>query len=75
MKMILIRDRETGSVDAIVTAETTTEQDLNDILAGIILDVANGIENNSYLELLRERLPNDCKMTDHWSGDWKTVWY
>ena len=75
MEMILIRDRETGSVDAIVTAETTTEQDLNDILAGIILDVANGNENNSYLELLRERLPNDCKIIDRWSDDWKTVWY
>lgn len=75
MKIILLKDREDNSVDAVIVSETTTKKELNEILAGIIIDVAEGKEDNSYLEILKQRLPSDCKMIDRWSNDLNIIWY
>ena len=75
MNTILIRDRDKGSVDALILSETVTQEKVNEILAGVIIDVAEGKEDNDYLSLIKQRLPADCEFYDRYSGKLQTVWY
>ena len=79
MIITLIRDDDDGTVDAVITSTTTTSEQIEDILDQVKVDVYEGKEDDDYLSLLKQRLPDDCEMMQRWEKDFSSkvgiIWY
>ena len=69
MKIYLLKDLAEGCVDAVITAETSTEEDISEAIYR-----AKEKEDYQWDDLVDE-LPEDCTIYDVWSRKIKDIYY
>ena len=68
--IVLLKDKESKNIDAVITTEKTTSEDIKHI-------VWEERQKGEFdlLERIRRNLPADCIMIDSWSKEFNTIFY
>lgn len=69
--VILLTDLEENTADAVIVTETTTAEQINDIINKVKFD----LESEWQFDDIVNNLPKDCKVYSRWSGNIETVYY
>lgn len=68
-KIYFLKDLEEGTIDAVILAETSTLEEVENAI-----DEAKEIEDYAWEDLV-EALPDDCEIYDYWNNEDKTIYY
>lgn len=71
MIVTLLKDLETDKVDVVIISEKTTTEEIQ----SIINDVKEKYTYTYTFDLIRKKLPNDCKVFSSWEQNIGAVWY
>lgn len=69
MRIVILKDMDEGSVDAVIVAQESTAQDIENAITR-----AKTNPDYQWEDLINE-LPKDCIVYDTWHGGFNTVYY
>lgn len=69
MKIVILKDKDEGCVDAVIVSNVSTTQDIENAI-----ERARANPDYQWEDLLNE-LPKDCTVYDKWFGGLETIYY